>query len=202
MANVVRINGFRPAKYMNGTPWNGQANLYFIQSSDGTALFVGDLVKFDGGADTNGVPSVTKALASDNTATGSVCVGVITGFVVDPTNLNTPQFRTASTNRYCWVADDPRILFEVEEDAVGGALAAVSVGLNANFIATNAGSTTSGASGMELDTSTAATTAGLALRIVAFSTRVDNEVGSANSKVLVHINKHAYADDAAGVAGV
>lgn len=199
MANVARLNGFRPAQYLGGAPWSGQARQYFIQASDATALFVGDLVKFDGGSDTNGIPSVTKALASDNTSTGSVIVGAIVGFVVDPTNLNTPQFRTASTARYALVADDPMILFEAEGN---GTVAATDVGLNANFVATNAGSSVTGASGMEVDTSTKATTAGLALRIVAFAPRVDNEPTSANARLYVKINKHAYAPDAAGVAGV
>lgn len=171
MANVSRINGFRPVKYLNGAPWNGQYNKYYVQSSDGTALFVGDLVKFDGGADSNGVPSVTKALASDNSSTGSVCVGVIVGFEPLYTNLNTPVYRAASTARYVYIADDPMLLFEAQEDGVGGALATTSVGLNANLIASNAGSTTTGASGMEVDTSTAATTAGLVLRIVGFTDR-------------------------------
>lgn len=199
MANVLRVNGFRPTQYLSGAPYNGQSRQYFVQASDGTALFVGDLVKFDGGADTVGVPSVTKALAADNGATGSVIVGVIVGFVIDPTNLNTPQFRTASTARYALVADDPMILFEAEGN---GTVAAADVGLNANLVATNAGSAVTGASGMEVDTSTKATTAGLALRLIGFAPRIDNEQTTANAKFLVKINKHAYANDAAGVAGV
>jgi hypothetical protein len=184
---------------MNGVQWNGQANLYSVPASDATALYVGDLVKMLTGGDANGVPQVTKALAADNGATGSVVVGAIVGFVVDPTNLNTPQFRAASTLRYMWVSDDPRILYEVGDNGTAGVNA---VGKNANIVATNAGSTTTGASGMELDASTVATTAGLVLRIVQFAPRVDNDPTSANARILVHINKHTYADDAAGVAGV
>jgi hypothetical protein len=198
--------GFRPVRYIGGAPYTGSVNRYFVQSSDGTAIGIGDLVKFDGGSDTKGVPSVTRALASDNTATGSVCVGVVVGVEVStPVSgsvaLDLPQYRKASTAAYVLVADDPDLVFEAQEDAVGGALAVASVGLNANFIDANPSATT-GQSGMQVDTSTAATTAGLALRIIGFSTSVENEPGVANAKVLVKINKHAYAEDAAGVAGV
>jgi len=53
MPNVSRINGFKPVKHVNGSPYNGQANIYFVPATDGTALFVGDPVKLaaDGNAD-------------------------------------------------------------------------------------------------------------------------------------------------------
>jgi len=194
MANVSRINGFRPARYLNGSPYNGQVTRYFVTAGDTTAIFAGDLVQIDGGSDGSGIRSVTQGAAND------ACVGVVVGFVIDPTNLNTPQYRAASTARYLLVADDPNILFEVQEDAVGGALASASVGLNANFVV-GSGSTTTGMSAMQLDTNTAATTNTLPLKIVEFVQREDNEVASANAKVLVKLNTHQLVTDT-GAAGV
>lgn len=200
MANVSRVNGFNPVKYLNGAAWNGQANLYFIPSTNGTATFVGDLVKLDTTGDTvaaggqaRGVQSVIQAAATN------AVVGAIVGFFVDPTNLNTPQYRTASTGRYCWVADDPNILFEAQTS--NGTLTAADVGLNANM-AVAAGSTTTGSSGMTLDAGTAATAnPTFELKIMGFSQRVDNEVGNANAKVIVKLNNHQYSTGT-GTAGV
>lgn len=194
MANVSRVNGFRPVKHINGAPYNGQATRYFVRAADTTAIGVGDLVKIDGGSDGSGIRSVTQAAAGD-----AVC-GAVVGVEVDPTNLNTPQYRAASTARYVFVADDPMFLFSCQEDAVGGALSSDQVGLNANFIVA-AASTITGSSGMQLDSSTANTTATLPLKIVEFSTRIDNEVGNANAKVIVKLNNHQLASST-GTAGV
>lgn len=194
MANVNRVNGFRPVKHLNGSPFNGQVNTYFVRAADATALFVGDLVKLDGGSDAKGVRSVTQATAS------AASCGVVVGFAFDPLDLNTPQYRRASTARYALVADSPDLILEVQEDAVGGALASDSVGLNSDIIV-GSGSTTTGTSGMQLDTSTAATGATLPLKIVGFSTAQDNEVGNALAKVLVTINNHQFGSST-GTAGV
>lgn len=194
MPNVSRINGFRPVRYLNGAPWTGAATRYKTQASDATAIFMGDAVKLDGGSDGNGVRTVTQATA------GAAVLGVVVGIVVDPLLINSPQYRVASTARTLMVVDDPNVLFEVQEDAVGGALASNSVGLNASLVV-GSGSTTTGQSGMQLDTSTAATTATLELKIIEFSQREDNEVASANAKVIVKINNHQLGSST-GTAGV
>lgn len=194
MANLDRVNGFRPVKHRNGSPYNGQVTQYFIPSSDSTAVFVGDLVKLAGGASTDGYSTVAQAAATN------AVIGCVVGFRADPTNLDTPQYRAASTNRYVLVADSPDLIFEVQCDDVGSTLAAADVGLNADFTVA-AGSTSTGASGMELDTSTKATTATLPLKIHSVVDRVDNELGSANQKVLVTINNHQFGSHT-GTAGV
>lgn len=194
MANVSRINGFRPSRYLNGSPYNGAVTKYYVTSGDATAIFVGDLVKLDGGATPEGIRSVTAAGASE------AVVGAVVGVSIDPTNLNTSQYRAASTARYVLVADDPNILFEAQEDAVGGALALASIGLNVN-VTTGSGSTTTGASAMQVDTSTVSTTNTLPLKLMEFVQRVDNETATANAKVLVKINNHQLASGT-GTAGV
>lgn len=199
MANVSRVNGLSVVKNLVGGASTGQVNTYFIPSGNATAVFVGDAVKADTTGDTVaaggqalGVQSVIQAAAGD------AILGVVVGFAVSPTALNTPQYRVASTGRYVLVADDPNQIYEVQTS--NGTLAVADVGLNAS-IAVAAGSTTTGASGVTLDVGTAATTATLALRIVGFSQRVDNDPTAANAKVLVKINNHQLGSST-GVAGV
>ena len=193
MANVSRINGLKPVKHTTGAPYNGQFNKYFIASGNGTATFVGDLVKLAGSASADGYPTVIQAAAGDTP------VGVVVGFEKDPADLNTPIYRRASTNRVVFVADSPDLICEVQEDAVGGALAVTNVGQNADVVV-GSGSTVTGASGVQLDSSTANTTSTLVLRIVGFADRADNEIGSANAKVLVGFNVHQYGS--VGTTGV
>lgn len=199
MANTSRVQGARPVKYLNGAAWNGQANLYFIPSGDGTATFIGDFVKMDGTGDPTasggsafGVPSCIQAAATN------ALVGAIVGFLPIQTNLNTSQHRLASTGRYCWVVDDPNVIFEIQ--ASNGTPAVGDVNNNIN-IAVAAGSTTTGQSGMTADVGTILTTATLPLRIVGFSQRVDNDNASASAKYLVKINNHQLGSGT-GVAGV
>lgn len=199
MANTSRVNGLNPVRSMVGDANHGQVNTYFIPSGDGTAVFVGDAVKADATGDpvasggrAEGRQSVVQAAASN------AIIGVVVGFAVDPTNLNTPQYRAASTGKYVLLADSPDQIFEIQTS--NGTLTVADVGLNAN-IAVAAGSTTTGASGMTLDVATINTTATLPLRIVGFTQRPDNDNTAALAKVLVRINNHQNAAST-GVAGV
>lgn len=199
MANVDRVFGFRPVGHLNGSPWNGRVTKYWIPASDGTATFVGDLVKLSGTASASGIASVIQAAA------GNTPVGVVISFEPNPDNL-AQIHRTASQDindqedgRYVYVADSPDLVCEVQEDGVGGALAITNVGQNADVVV-GSGSATTGQSGMELDSSTANTTSTLVLRILGFVQRPDNEVGVANAKMLVGFNVHQY--NSVGTTGV
>lgn len=196
MPNTSRVNGFRPVKHITGAPYNGQFNTYAVLAADATALFVGDLVKITGTADANGIASIAQAAA------GNAVIGAVVGFVPDYADLNRPgQYRTASTLRYVMVADGPDIIFEAEADNGGAALAITDVGRSADILV-GAGSTVTGQSGMQLDSSTAATnTSTFPLKIMGFAQRVDNEVGNSFSKVLVKINAHQFTSGP-GIAGI
>lgn len=179
MPNANVPSGLRPVRHRNGAPYNGATNRYFIPSGDTVAVFIGDPVKSAGSADANGIPTVAQAAAGD------AIRGVVTAVV--PVTADSTTYRVASTARYVLVADDPDLLFEIQEDAVGGALAADDIGLNADIVVA-AGSTITGRSGVQLDTSDKKT-ATAQLRILSIAQRADNELG-ANSKVLVSINEH------------
>lgn len=181
MANADAAFGFRPIN-RDGSPYNGATLRCVIPSGDSTATFIGDAVKL-GGTSQNGYPTVIQAAAGDPV------FGVVTAFEADPDGLGN-QYRLASTERYCQVATAFDGYFEVQSDDDTTALAITNVGHNANFIV-GTGSTTYGVSAMELDSSSATTTATLDLQIVGFPDREDNLLagtGSTNKNVIVRFN--------------
>lgn len=190
MANANIAFGLKPVRDAGGAPYNGAVDMFYHQASDGTALYIGDPVIKDGGADANGVASVIRGSA------GGPFTGVVQGFLPDGTT-NMVGYGAASTAYYVLVCTDPDILYEIQEDAVGGAIAAADIGLNASVIAA-AGSAYTKRSGFMLDTSTKATTAGLELKIMGLVQRPDNAL-SANAKVLVKINDHTDSNAVAGI---
>lgn len=194
MASVSRANGFRPVKTVTGAAYNGQANVYFVPSSDSTVIMVGDAVKLAGDARAaTGAPTVTRAGATDVPV--GIVVGILFTGVGDLTNmppvndLNTPVYRRASTDRYLLVCDDPNVVYEVQYagTSVAAATITANVGLNGQFT-TTAGSTASGASGMQLDSSGLATTATLPIKIVGFPNRPDNIPGDTYFSYFVKLN--------------
>lgn len=183
MANVDNPYGFWPTRHISGAPYNGQANRYALLAADGTATFVGDLVKIEGTATDDGVPSVEQA-----TAGATNIAGPVIGFEVDPTNLQL-LYRLATTLRYALVCDDPWMLCRAQEDSDGGALTITEVGENADIIVA-AGNTTTGISAMEIDSSThTANTANV--RIIRLYPVSNNAVGT-NAQWEVLINEHCY----------
>lgn len=209
MANISKIRGFTPVKHTNGSPYNGQANIYFVPASDGTALFVGDPVKLLADANAQGVQQVTKATA------GAAVLGVVVGIIntkLDPIaggmtggsiSIDTPVYRPASTGQYVLVCDSPDVVYEVEASTGANAaysFAVADVGLNAD-LTTVAGSTTTGTSGASLNMAGAATTATLQWKILGVVQRPDNEITGQYTKVLVKIN-NTQMGAGTGTAGV
>ena len=209
MANISKIRGFIPVKHVNGSPYNGQCNIYAVAAADGTALFVGDPVKLASDANAQGIQHVTKATA------GAAVLGVVVGIInpkLDPVAgnmsggsiaLDTPQYRPASTAGYVLVCDAPDVVYEVE--AMTGSNAAYSfavadVGLNADA-GVVAGSTVTGTSAAALNMAGAAATATLQFKILGVVQRPDNEITGNYTKVLVKIN-NAQLSAGTGTAGV
>lgn len=192
MANINAPSGLNPVRDISGAPYNGAANAYSVASGDGTALLIGDLVKLAGTGQTIGDAVLQDVVRA---ATGDVILGAVVGVV--PETRDSLIYRAASTQRIVLVADNPNLLFEAQENSGGTAFTANDIGLNCNFIVA-AGSTVTGRSGVELDTSTEATTNTLDLQLVAFQNRPDNAIG-ANAKWLVRINRHQRANQVAGI---
>jgi len=197
MANTSRIRGFKPVAYANGSPWDGKTNIYAVAAADATLIGIGDLVVLDGGhgtavtGDESAYRTVTRAAAN------GVCLGPVVGVqYTTPDNLSV-QHRAASTAALLMVADDPDIVMEAEANS---AMSTTTIGLNVNFVVA-AANTTTGASQMQVDTTTADTTNTLPLRLVGFVRSPDNEVNASYNKVRVRFNTH-YFKTTTGSAGV
>lgn len=146
-------NGLTPLRKIDG----GQLriNRYAVLASDGTALYRGDVVKLANGVDTvSQLNTITKA------ASGNVLLGVVVGFLPDPTDPLKGTRRAASTYRIVYVCDDPDAVYALQEDAVSGAVAAASIGAmdNANLNVV-AGSDNTMMSGTMLQSSSVTTSA-------------------------------------------
>lgn len=180
-------------------------NYYYIPASYGTALFINDPVIKTGTSNTANVlgdgrpfaagslPEINKATAGD----ANKITGVIIGFLANPTNLNV-TYNPASTERVAIVADSPLQEFEIQEETAGTALAVTAVGLNANVVFAESGSTVTGLSGVELDTSTPATDATFQLKILRLVDAPDNAIGQ-HAKWRVKINNHTEANVTTGI---
>ena len=202
MANVNRPSGFTPVQYLNGAPWNGQARLYSIAAAYSTALYIGDPVISAGSANANGIPTI--ALGAATGALRGVIVGLGTqeGLLANPSNLDITYRPAAATTNdwFAMVVDDPNVLFSIQEESNGTAIAATQIGLNTiPVIGTGNGFI----SGWLLSSSTGATpatTATLQLRLMGLVRTSDNGFG-AYAKHLVKINVHELGTGT-GAAGV
>jgi len=187
MANADTPNGFRPIGNLNGAPYTGATIKCSILAADETATFVGDLVKLSGTASAEGYPSVQQGAASDTSF-----FGVVTSFDPAPTDIET-VYRKADTLRNCNVVPaSGGQLFVVQAN---GAFAITDVGNTADVVV-GSGSTSTGLSGMELNSSDIGT--GINLHILGVDQRPDNEIDT-NCDVVVRINEHTFGGDGTGV---
>lgn len=210
MANTSRIAGFKPVKHLNGSPYNGQANIYEVPAGEAVPVFVGDLVKLSDSAATGGYPAVEAVVGASAQVVSVPVVGSVVGIInakLDPIDgtmsggsisLDTPVYRAALNKQYVLVADSPDLIFEVEADA---AVAQASVGLNADIGASaHTLPLATGASPMYVYSTTApSASATRPLQILGIVKRPDNEANAAFNKVLVKITTHAYGNAIAGV---
>lgn len=204
MANANVARGLIPYRHYDGSVWNGSANIYYVPASYGTALFVGDPVDIVSASnDAGGIPAVQLATV------GSPIVGTVVGIVNggDPIigiTRDLPVYHPASTAQYILVADDPTLLFWVQDNASTQATAPnLWSSKNANLVA-GAGSTVTGYSGWQLAASTVALTNTLDVKIMRALTQSDNVIGTAantnmNAKWLVKLNNYRFANQIAGI---
>lgn len=188
MANRDAPFGFRPVRMLDGSPWNGAVTPMVIPAADGTATFIGDVVNFTAAASLAGVTAnglnlegIPNVIRSGSGTIGQNTAGVVVGFLPDPSNLSL-KHRAASTLRVALVCLADGVVFEVQEDADTTPLAAADANLNCSYT-TTAGSTTTGVSGMELDSSAKAVTATLPVRLLGLSKRLGNAFNTGGSNV-------------------
>lgn len=192
MANVDRPTGFRPVKHRNGSPYNGQMTLMYSPNDN---LFLGDLVE----AETTGVRRNDGIYRTVDRldAAGDVIVGVVVGWEANPSALEN-LYHAASSTLAVYIADARDLIMECQSDDATMVLG--DVGLNISPTVTG-GSTTTGASNMEINGDTADTTNTLTLRIEAAVDRPDNDTtdSTANQRWYVSVNSSSHANLIAGV---
>lgn len=192
MANVNKPKGLTPVSYLNGSPWNGQARRYFA-TAPAAGLFVGDPVTLSGTGDASGVAGVVIGVA------GSAIIGVVVGILPVSAGVSqvagsldlTSRSLAANATGYILVADDPNLLFEIQDGMTATFVQVTDIGSNINFLIA-AGATAYSDSGTTTSAAvTGATTSNL--KIMGMVQREDNQVGVQYQKLLVKINNHAYS---------
>ena len=194
MANKDAPFGFRPAKMLGGAPFNNGQTSYDIASGYNTNIFTGDAVELH----TDGTVTVGAAGATN-------LIGVFNGcFYTDSTGKPTYSkywpADTVASDAVAFVIDDPNVIFVAQEDSTDiGASWPANRGSNADLVSTHAGSTKTGRSGMELDSSSI-TAATAQFRIVdVVSDEYNSETSSANGNYLVRINEGLHYANTAGI---
>lgn len=188
-------NGLVPTRYLDGNPWNGQANPWTIASSAGVgyATAIGQWDPVTKLAD----GSIGIAVA------GSKFLGVLRGIQYIDSN-GQPQFKrnypaslaiATGTIVQAFVVDDKDIVYSAQEtDASGNAgtpLALADVNLNINFLIGTPNAST-GASTSSINNATEANTATLNLTIIGLTNRPGNIVGNfANWDVVPNNSYHS-----------
>lgn len=190
MANANIASGLRPIND-NGTPWSGQGRLVAFPASQTGNIFIGDPLVPLGGTDAYGVPlvGIATAGAANNILGGFM--GVANGPSGSGSTLtrDLPVYRQASIANYGWVCDDPNQLYVIQEDSNGGAIAAATGGFANGNLVSGTGSTVTGLSGWQLQSSSVSSSANptYQLRLIGLVRGPDNAIGT-NAKWMVRIN--------------
>ena len=181
MANKDAAFGFRPARHLTGGLI--RTNEYKIAANYGTALYHGQAVK------------AVAAGGIESCAAGEVVLGIFGGcFFTDPTTSK-PTFSNyypASTNAsviVAYVYDDPRIVFEVQHDGTGTA----AMNFSGFDLVGTGGSTNTGRSTQELDTSTSTTSGQFKqIGISKDPNNSDTSAANANAYVVANVGEHTW----------
>ena len=189
MANQDKAFGFKLVGNLSGVNQN-KVNQYNIESGSTNGIFSGDPVKMLAG----GFIDVADA------AGDTKILGIFKGCkFVDATSKEVthsahfPAAQTATGDIVAFVEDNPHNLYEVQ---CSGTLSRSDIGSNVD-VAYTAGSTISGQSKCEIDSSSGTATANY--RLVGVSKDPENgELGSANVNMIVMINEGLY-NQAVGV---
>lgn len=178
--------GLIPIRKING----GQffARPYVVAAANGTNMCVGDVVELD---PTGDIDVATQLPLIVPGAASRTLLGVIVGFLPDPTQPYNGHYRAASTRRVVLVCDDPDVIYSIQEDAVGGVVSAANIGQMYNaLVIIGTPSIVTGLSTTMLDSSTV-TVSAAALKIVGVVREPGNvaaQTGGAKLEVMLLVN--------------
>jgi hypothetical protein len=132
------------------------------------------------------VALATAGYAQTLTST-NILLGCVVGFL--PDQATSPVYNPASTARGVWVADDPNLEFEIQDDGAA-TLTYAAVGGNYPIVA-NTGSAVTGRSAHCMGTTVDTSNVGAQLRLLGLVNAPDNAVG-AYARWRVSINNHHF----------
>lgn len=185
--NVDRPNGFIPVGTLGGGAWQASIRTYTMDAGH-DAIYIGDLIHMDA----DGYPDQYDA---GDTQVIGVCVGVEVNRGLN-TATEFPGYLPANVAGKIRVATDPLLLMEAQEDGDTTPLVLADINTNVEII-DGGGSTTTGVSGMEIDSTSKNTTNTLPLRLIGIVNRDDNQLASVdptkpNTRWLVTFANHAW----------
>ena len=196
MANKDAPFGFIPVRMVGGAYFSGGQDEYDIADDYNTAIFSGDIVELH----TDGTITIGAAGQTNLIGVFNGCFYTTDGG--EPTYSKYWPASQSSSDAKAFVITDPNVVFEAQEDntEIGStATHPAQVGSNADFVSTHAGTTASGRSKQELDSSTI-TNAAANLRIIGKSTDPENsDATAANCNWYVRFNEHLHYDNVAGI---
>tara|TARA_A100001388_G_scaffold131617_1_gene97442 strand:+ start:95 stop:691 length:597 start_codon:yes stop_codon:yes gene_type:complete len=196
MSATSAPRGLKPIGLLGGMPFAGSTREFLIKSGYATAIFNGDVVGLaDTANSTDDGYLVREAVASEVNP-----IGVFLGCSYTDPNTGQLTFSQyypgsiAASDIKAVVSANPFTLYEVQAD---DAIAQTQLGMTADLVQTQAGSTVTGNSGIQLDASTASV-GGECWKIVDFVERVGSTIGDAKTDVIVMMNQteHAFLADA------
>lgn len=196
MSATSAPRGLKPIGLLGGMPFAGSTREFLIKSGYATAIFNGDVVGLaDTANSTDDGYLVREAVASEVNP-----IGVFLGCSYTDPNTGQLTFNQyypgsiAASDIKAVVSANPFTLYEVQAD---DAIAQTQLGMTADLVQTQAGSTVTGNSGIQLDASTASV-GGECWKIVDFVERVGSTIGDAKTDVVVMMNQteHAFLADA------
>jgi len=171
MANKSKPLGLKPVGHTNGSEWNGMVVKYFIPASDANDMYVGDLVKTANNANIYGTSQVVQLAAA-----GERARGVIVGIEYNPNTLER-RYRKALSAQYCYVCESVDVVYEIQEDSVGGSLGITDVGKCGDIVYAS-GNPSACTSGTMLDSSSVSVANTAQLKLLSVVNRGDNEIGN------------------------
>lgn len=196
MPNLDRPSGLTAIGTLSGSDYHGKLRRVTFAADDSVAAFQGALVKLTGTVDATGkIPVVAQSAAGD------ASIGVIASFIpiVGDEGSLTTNHRPADTAQDALIYWGQDVLYTMQEDSDGNAIEITEAGLNIDVIVpTPAGSTITGISAMELDSTSAANTSSLNMRLHRVHDMPDNALGT-NADWVVSINASQEALNQTGV---
>lgn len=183
----MALGGLKPVGTFGHEKYEGRTTR--VKKEAAAAIYPGDFVISTGTADADGVPLVTIGVGSEGSKSTAIR-GVVVGMDPNYNDLTKLGMASADTG-YLYIDQDPRTIYEIAEDGVGGYLAAAAIGGGVDMIWAAADTVTQ-RSNVLIDSS-AIGTSGEQLKLLGLAQGPGITLGDATARWKVMINAHEFA---------